>query len=214
MGHACKNCSGSKATPKRKKTNAVTNTPLETLPKIIYKVLRCLGIVCTLEAVRQAAGHRNATTQPSLARSIWLTLAICRLVILATRAHAVHGLALLGALVYHSGSRRSSWARIAIRTGAGVRRHRWWNELGVCTWIHHLRSSNRTLRSRHELRLHHHRSLLRVAIVRAVGKAPILSHLRVTWPHIYRLIVGHLARRIDTRIGHWHLAHARRRKRL
>lgn len=144
----------------------------------------------------------------SLAWCASLSRAISRLVVLYTGAHPIHGLALLRTLVHHGWRRRSSRARIPVSSGSRMgwdsRRH----ELRMGTWIHHLGS----MRSRDELRLHHHRSHLAglgMTVVRGVGEASILPHLRVTRSHVYWLVVGHLARRVHAGVRHRHLTHPR-----
>ena len=147
-----------------------------------------------------------------------LQMAIRRLAVLHARAHAVHRLSLLGALMSHHGRRRPPGAGVTRRSGTRLRRTSRWKKLGVSPGVHHLRAANHPLRPGHKVRLHHHGtphlSLLGRNIRRVTGKASELTHLRCAGAHVDGLIVRQLRGGVHAWVRHGRLAEARRGERL
>lgn len=156
------------------------------------------------------AGSKMLRPRAAVAPSHWSALLAWvkdRLVILDIGAHAIHGLSLLRALVRHHRRGGTSGTGVSVDPGDRLR-SRWRHELRVAARIHHLRTRNHSLRTRYELRLHHHGTshlaLLRGHVLGVVGEATELSHLRRP-RHKDGLVVGHLCWRV---VGDRHIAEA------
>jgi len=185
----------------------VTPAPLLMLTTLLVPLLKATPeLLGPRIGIPARVGHWTAR--------VLLQMAIRRLAMLHVRAHAVHRLSLLGALMGHHGRRRPPGAGVTRRSGARLRRTSRWKKLGVSPRVHHLRAANHPLRPWHKVRLHHHGtshlSLLGRHILWVARKTSELTHLRSARPHVDWLVIWQLRRGVHTWVCHRRLAEARR----